>query len=261
MIRKYFYRASSMGNLMTEGRSKSEILGETAKKELAKVYAFSRAGITESIESKYLEKGHKREELGITYLSLKEKKLYNKNEARISNEWGITGLPDLYEGPNIRQAERIIDIKNAFSYISFLKSKTENLAKDRIWQAHTYMALTGAQTCDFAICCINAPIEMISDEKKRAFFKMNAESDNDEAFIKKSLEIERNMIFDMEEFMKEYPYAELETTRQGLQKDFVNIPWDERINIVSVERNELEIESIYARIPHWDIYIQNTFER
>ncbi len=260
MKRKYFYRASSMGNLMTEGRSKADLLGETCKKQLAQVYAFSRANITKPIESKYLEKGHKREEMGITYLSLKEKKLYNKNEARISNEWGLTGLPDLYEGESILKASRIIDIKNSFSYISFLESKTEKLAKDRIWQAHTYMALTGAEVCDFAICAINAPIEMISDEKKRKFFKMNPESDQDEAFVKVSLEIERNMIFDLEEFMKEYPFAELETIRQGLQKDFVNITWDERINIVSVERDNYEIERMKSMIPHWDNYIEQTFE-
>jgi hypothetical protein len=101
---------------------------------------------------------------------------------------------------------------------------------------------------------------MISDEKKRKFFKMNPESDQDEEFVKVSLEIERNMIFDLEEFMKEYPFAELETIRQGLQKDFVNIPWDERINIVSVERDNYEIERMKSMIPHWDNYILETFE-
>ncbi|WP_337902309.1 hypothetical protein, partial [Mesomycoplasma ovipneumoniae] len=73
------FRASSMGNLMTEGRSKDEILGETCKTELCKVYAQARAGINPQIESKYLEKGNKREEIGITYYALKTRQMHSKN--------------------------------------------------------------------------------------------------------------------------------------------------------------------------------------
>jgi hypothetical protein len=260
MSRKYYYRASSMGNLMTEARAKGETMGETAKKALANVYAFSTTGISKSIESKYFEKGHKREELGITYLSLHTKKFYKKNEERIKSSEGITGLPDLYEGESIYEAEAVIDIKNSWSYVTFLEAKTEALAKDRIWQGHTYNFLTGAKRCDFAIVCTNAPMEMIFDEKKRAFYKLNQPEEDDPAYILKCLEIERNMIVDMKEFLKEYPYAELETLRQKKDKDFVSVPREHRIFIKSVPRDEVAIQSMLLKVPEWDRYIEETFE-
>lgn len=257
---KMYYRASSMGNLMTEGRSKSELLGETCKKELAKTYAFNRYGITKPIKSKYLEKGNLNEEIGIDYLTKKTKRLFKKNEERIRNEeTQLTGLPDLYEGESIECAEIIIDIKNSWDYLTFLEAKTEKLPKDRVWQAHTYMALTGAQRCDFTIVCTNAPVKMVADEKRKAFFELGIDDEEDDRYIAKCLEIERNMIFDMDEFLKEYPFAELVTLRMGIRKDFVNIPWDERIITVSVERDEAAINSIYERVPYWNAYIENTF--
>jgi hypothetical protein len=254
------YRASSMGNLMTEGRSKAELLGATCKKELVKVYAYNRYGITKPVESKYFEKGHKNEELGITYLSKHLKTMFTKNEERIFKAQ-FTGLPDLYEGESIQNAERIIDIKNAWSYITFLEAKTEELAKDRIWQGHTYNYLTGAKQCDFAIVCTSAPPEMIKDEKRRAFFKMNEVDEESEAFIEKCLEIERNMIMDMDEYLEMYPHVELLTISMGLKNSFINIPWKERILIKTVERDEYEIGRMQNMIPHWDKYILNTIAK
>lgn len=251
-----YYRASSMGNLMTSGKGKD--LGDTCTSELAKVFAFNQYGITEDITSKYLEKGNANEEIGITYLSTKTKRLYRKNEERIRDEKNqLTGLPDLYEGESIDNAEVIIDIKNSWNYINFLKAKKGALSKDRVWQAHTYMALTGAKRCDFAIVCTNAPINMIEDEKRRAFFKSGLESDTDEKHIAKCIEIERNMIFDMDEFLSVYPHAELWTKQLNIP--FVNIPAKDRITIISVERDEEAIQAIYDRVPLWNEYIKTNF--
>lgn len=260
MKTKMYYRASLMSKLMTGARDKNEVLGKECKDALALTYAFNAYGITKPIESKYLEKGNANEDIGIDYLSLLTKKLYKKNETRIKNEdTQLTGLPDLYEGDSIEKAEEIIDIKNAWSFNTFLEAKTEKLAKDRIWQGHSYMALTGAKRCSFAIVCTNAPISMVMDEKRRAFFKMGVTDEEDPAFIAKCLEIERNMIFDLDEFLKEYPHAELRTLRENKRGTFVNIPREERIVIVPLERDETAIASIYAKVPLWNTYIENTF--
>lgn len=257
------FRASSMGNLMTEPRSKTEILGETCKTELCKVYAQARAGISPQIESKYLEKGNKREEIGITYYALKTRQMMTKNETRLRDNV-CTGLPDLFVGDTIETSTVIPDVKNSWDYISFLKTITSPIAKDRYWQGQTYMRLTGATEAHFAVCCINAPIEMVSDEKRRAFFKMGVSDEEDEGYVRKCLEIERSMIFDSVEYLKEYPFAdchhEIETVN-GVKrfKDFVNIPWNERIHIMKVQRNQADIDKIETMAPHWRDYIRKTF--
>ena len=257
-VNKIKFRASSMGNLQTDPRSKTELISETAKSELCKAYAFARAGIEDQIDSKYLEKGNKREELGITYYSRKMKAMYKKNEYRISDDV-CTGLPDLYIGESIENAEIIPDIKNAYSYTSFLKTITQPIAKDRYWQGQTYMRLTGAKEAHFVVCCINAPIEMISDERRGAMFKMGISDEDDPAYIEKCLKIERSMIMDMDEFLKEYPHAELYTRTHTDISTFVNIPWEERIHIMKVERNQFSIDEIEKKAPLWRTYIQETF--
>lgn len=262
-VDKLLFRASSMGNLMTSAKDKNEILGESCKTELCKVYAMARAGINPQIESKYLEKGNKREEIGITYYSLKTRQMHRKNETRIKDSV-CSGLPDLYIGESIEKATIIPDVKNSWDFISFLKTITTKLAKDRYWQGQTYMRLTGATEAHFAVCCINAPIEMVTDQKRRSFFKMGISDEEDEAYVKKCLEIERSMIFDSIEYLKEYPYADCAhkiITKDGVKQfeDFVNIPWTERIHIMKVDRNQSDIDKIEMMAPHWREYIQKTF--
>lgn len=257
-VDEILFRASSMGNLMTEGRSKTELIGETSKTELCKAYAFAKAGISDQIESKYLEKGNKREELGITYYAMLLNQNIRKNETRLKDSF-CTGLPDLFLGESIETAEIIPDIKNSWSYTGFLKTITQPIAKDRYWQGQTYMRLTGAKEAHFVVCCINAPIEMISDERFRAMRKLGISDEEDEGYIKKCLEIERSMIFDMKEFMKEYPYADLYTHRFGDPESFVNIPWQERIHVMKVMRNDFDIDQIERKAPIWREYIQKTF--
>jgi hypothetical protein len=253
------FRASSMGNLMTEPRSKSELVGETAKTELCKAFAFYRAGIQEQIESKYFEKGHKREELGITYYSAVLRQKLQKNETRLFDDV-CTGLPDLYMGKDIHSAEIIPDIKNAWSYVSYLKTITQPIAKDRYWQGQTYMRLTGAKEAHFVICCVNAPLEMIMDERRRAMFKMGISEEDDPAYIEKCLSIERSMIMDLAEFKKEYPYAELYSEAiKEVKESFINIPWEQRIHVMKVLRNDSDIKAIEDKAPIWRKYIQDTF--
>ena len=101
---------------------------------------------------------------------------------------------------------------------------------------------------------------MIQDEKRRAFYKLNQPDEDDPAYILKCLEIERNMIVNLTEFLKEYPYAELETLRQKKRSTFVDVPKEKRIFIKTVERDEVAIAKIKHRVPIWDNYIKETFE-
>lgn len=253
------FRASSMGNLQTGSRDKKEPFGDVCKKELCKAFAYYRAGIQEQIESKYFEKGHKREELGITYYSAVLRQKLQKNETRLFDDV-CTGLPDLYLGKDIHSAEIIPDIKNAWSYVSFLKTITKPIEKDRYWQGQTYMRLTGAKEAHFVVCCVNAPLEMIKDECRRAMYKMGVSEEDDPAYIEKCLSIERSMIMDMVEFKKEYPYAELYSEAiKEVKESFVSIPWEQRIHVMKVLRNDLDIKAIEDKAPHWRKYIQETF--
>jgi hypothetical protein len=70
----------------------------------------------------------------------------------------------------------------------------------------------------------------------------------DPIFIKKAQSIERNMIYDMEQFMRDYPDADLESHRTEWVYD---IPVQERIHEKIVEFDSGAIAKLEERVPMW----------
>ena len=107
-------RCSSIGNIMTEPKEKAAKdageLSKTAKTHLKNVYIQEKYGREKDIVTKQMQKGIEVEEESITLLSRFQKKMLVKNEERLNNDY-ITGLPDIYEGESIRNADSITDIK------------------------------------------------------------------------------------------------------------------------------------------------------
>ena len=67
----------------------------------------------------YLAEGNMSEEDSIDLFCRIEKKFYQKNTDRIKNDF-LSGTPDLYEGENVQNATRIIDIKSSWDIQTFL---------------------------------------------------------------------------------------------------------------------------------------------
>lgn len=219
-------RCSSIGNLMTEPKEKAAKdageLSKTAKNHLKEVYAKEKYGRSRDIVTKQMQKGTEVEEESITLLSRVLKKMLIKNEERLENEF-ITGLPDIFEGESIRNAESITDIKSSYDLFTFLSNIGGPLDRDYYWQLQGYMALTGAQKASIAYCLVNTPGHIIQGEKYRLLKNMNVISEESPEFILEALKIENNMTFD-------------------------DIPKEERVLIFDVYRNDSDIESIYEKV-------------
>jgi len=112
------FRCSGLGNLMVEPKLKSETLSETTKTYLREKYIFEKYKRSKFVESKYMTKGTEVEEESLTLLSIVTRKLYNKNEKLLWNDW-IIGTPDTYEGDTIENAITIIDIKSSWDIFTF----------------------------------------------------------------------------------------------------------------------------------------------
>lgn len=249
---KILFRCHRLGDLMTEPRSKSETLSETTKTYLKLLYRELTWDRKKQIESKYLRKGLETEEDCLTLLSLEKKLFLKKNEERLSNDF-ITGIPDTYEGKSVIGTEEGYDTKSAFDWTT-LPYKSDSADKKYVFQAHGYMALTGAKKWNIVHCLVNAPAEMIDDEKKRLSYKIKSlDVESSPEYIEQCKIVERNMIFDLGEFMNRYPYYDLANDKAEWSFD---IPRSQRIVVFPVFRDQEVIDSIYARILECRIWIR-----
>lgn len=133
MENKVLFRASSIGNLMTESRSKGEKLSKTAKTYIEKVFKENELGYIESISSRFLDKGIRMEDYAIQMAAevLNWDFVY-KNTERFYNDY-ITGEPD------ILTENLLADIKCSWNLGTFPLFDTELTNKMYFWQMQSYM--------------------------------------------------------------------------------------------------------------------------
>jgi hypothetical protein len=249
------FRASQLGKLMTDARTKTG-LSETTKSALLEVYVQQRYKRYKEISNKYIEKGLAVENDAIDMWRRERKQIVFKNEQMFQNQF-VKGTPDLLIIDDNDKCLNVPDIKSSWSIHTFMDAKQDDLSKDYYWQGQAYMWLTGAPTATFCFVLVNAPIEMINDEKYRLARRLNLiDPQGDPTFIKKAQSIERNMIYDMEQFMRDYPDADLESHRTEWVYD---IPVQERIHEKVVEFDEAAIAKLQERVPMWREYL-NTLD-
>jgi len=207
------FRASSIGNLMVESRSKSEVLSETAKTYIQKVFKENELGIYEEINSKYLTKGIENEDIAIQMAS----EAFNwdfvvKNTERFTNDY-ITGEPDILTD------SLLADVKCSWSAKSFPMFDTELKNKLYFWQMQSYMFLTGYNTSELVYCLTNTPFEIVEDEVRREHWKAN--------LIEEDLDL-----------------------REAVQQmhNFDHLPLELRVKRFIIERDEKAIEKIKERV-------------
>jgi hypothetical protein len=210
------FRCSSLGALMTEARSKSGQLSETCKSELIKVFINEKYGRSKNIQNKYLEKGISQEEESITLYSKFKKNYFVNNKARMSNDF-ITGEWDILKN------DIVTDIKTSWDIFSFFKSKNDSLNKDYYYQLHGYMSLTGAKSATLVYCLVNTPLNLIEQEKKSIWYKMDCPDNDSPEYVAACEEIELRSIYE-------------------------DIPVNERVFEIEIERNEEIIEAINKRV-------------
>ena len=165
------FRCSSLGRLMTEPRSKSESLSETAKALCLELFIEKKYGRRKYFDSKYMVKGREVEENGITAYNVHVIKTtgeyveINKNTERRTNDF-ITGEPDII-------TPKLADIKSSWDIFTFWDSKTKALNKDYFWQLHGYMMLFGHDEADLVYTLQNTPEEIVKREARFRVCKDN----------------------------------------------------------------------------------------
>ena len=167
MENKILFRASSIGHLMTDSRTKNEILGKTAKSYIEKLFKENEFGYVESISSKYLDKGIQMEDVGIQMASeVLGWDFVVKNTERFNNDF-ITGEPDILTD------NLLADIKCSFNLGTFPMWDIEITNKMYYWQMQSYMMLTNKETSELVYVLTNTPFEIVEDEVRREHWKLH----------------------------------------------------------------------------------------
>ena len=160
------WHPSSIGNLMTTAKAKSEILSETAKtyiKKKAKEHYF---GFSSSITTKPMIKGKDWEEESIALVNQVRGSFYIKNKERFENEF-LTGEPDII------LENTIIDVKTSWSLETWPATPGEGVNKDYMWQIFAYCWLLDKQEAELIYCMIDTDDLLLGDWDNRSIHKVS----------------------------------------------------------------------------------------
>lgn len=153
-------RCSRLGDLMTDARSKSQPLSETAKSYIKEVAYCNFFGIEKDISTKEMTKGIECEQDSIDLLNLVEFENYKKSTESGNNGW-LTGHPDILTN------DLVIDIKTSWSFYTFpmLQEEADKIVSSAKyeWQLRGYMMLFEKETAKIIFCLVDTPDELLSD--------------------------------------------------------------------------------------------------
>ena len=147
-------RATQVSALLTQPRSKSETISETAKSMIEAVALKDLYGIEESFESKYTDKGLMMEATAIELVNRLLFGEYKKNEER-ANNGRFAGTPDVVWGKEIR------DVKCSWSAQTFpwtIEAALKQIKKGGYEeQVRTYMMLFDCDVAYIDFCLLSTP--------------------------------------------------------------------------------------------------------
>jgi hypothetical protein len=179
--------------ILKRENSKKVILSDTCIGFLMEHYSWVTQGmvsITKEMDIEQFQKGRITEQECLLLLSIVDETIYEKNEERVYNDF-LSGIPDVYLGPEIMQATKIFDTKSSWDYPGFLKkiNTPVTIANER--QIQGYCDITGAGEGYIADCLVNMPQSIVNDYKRRLLYKMDTVTDQDPAYLE-ALEVLMN---------------------------------------------------------------------
>jgi len=152
-------RASASGKIMTNARSKSELLSETTKTYVKEWLIEKIYGIRKEIKSKYLTKGLQLEDTAIDKaIEWLDLPFTLKNEKFFEDEF-FCGTPDLIVN------DVVYDIKCSWDAFTFPLFENEIPNKDYFYQLQVYMHLTGCKKAVLTYVLLNTPEELTYEDK------------------------------------------------------------------------------------------------
>lgn len=155
---------------LTAKRDAPPQLSKTAKSEVEKIWRLNKKGFWEDLENKYLMKGLFNEIDGIDLVSKAHGSFYNKNDERKYKN-NITGECDIID---VKDGKRIvIDVKSSWNPRTFMDGE---LSKIYEYQLRCYMYLYDAEEAYLCYCLTDAPEHLVTNEKKKQWYKFYSDS-------------------------------------------------------------------------------------
>lgn len=157
-------RCSSLGKIMTEPRSKAELLSEGAKTAIETIAAQAIFGVEFEVDSKQLMKGRLCEDDAIALLcEVRGIPLMTKNAERKRNDV-LTGEADLIG------SDRGHDLKCSWSVATFPLIESACYDKLYEWQMRGYMMLWDKDLWEVNYALVNTPEHLIGYEPQSMHF-------------------------------------------------------------------------------------------
>jgi hypothetical protein len=225
----WLVRPSEMGGLMTQGRKKDELFGDTAMKIIQKNVLFHKFGIEEPrVMTKEMDKGIFNEAQNLElaarvygWLDVDSKEI----KKRYVNEYFI-GEPDHCKS-------KLVDIKSSFSSMTFpWFGNPEN--KSYEYQLQAYMDLTGHNEAELVYVLSNHPEHIVRNEIKRLTYYYA-----DRPF-------EFNNIESIEDLWTLAEEKATEIVNRESMVDF--IPEEKRVRKFTIKRNNQLIDEMHQRV-------------
>jgi len=219
-------------------------LPQTAQSVLRDVYREVTSNRRFVFTNKFVRKGNDEEESAITVLSRKiGMPLFKYKGERKFNEF-FQGLPDCVP-PKLDTG---FDTKCSFGYDTFPWADDE-LDSIYTWQNLVYMDLFGKDRWITAKCLVNCNERLLMNEVNKWYYAMNMPDDDDPDWIDMKKTIEKNMIFDMDRFLNNYPhYSMLQYDRDEWYAEGNDIPEEKRCILFVTERNEDKLAEARERV-------------
>jgi hypothetical protein len=152
-------RCSSISKIMTNPRTKGEEWSETAKTAMLESARERMFGVSKSLDNMpMIEKGKLCEDEGIALYNnvfLYDLKKVESSERRSNGI--ITGEPDLIAATSGKG----VDIKIAWSLLTFPLTEDQAGKKEYEWQARGYMCLFDLPVWEIAYCAVNTPEQLL----------------------------------------------------------------------------------------------------
>jgi len=219
-MKQFKIRCSAIGSIMSNARSKTEILSKTCTSYLdlwIKEQLYERR---KEIKGKFLDKGNIMEQ---DALDLVAKKLgigiLEKNEKHYEDDF-FTGTPDAIPG------QCVVDTKCSWDFSTFplLQEGIEN--KDYAAQLQGYMRLTGKKSAKLVYCLLDTPMHLI---KREAYYYCinNGWDELQDKILKEHID----------------------------RMTYANIPENLKYKSFDLERDDAYIESVIERVKECRKYI------
>jgi len=191
------------------------------------------------LNNKYLEKGSLQEHDAISDLRDYEKLTGNSIYMEKNGFWKSNGHTNGTE--DVVTDDHVWDTKCSFDLKSF--DETDSPTTDNMWQMKDYCWRNNKESGYVAYVLVNNPLHQLTNERTRMFYAMGNPDDDNEDWIEALCQLERNVIFDIPKFQKDYPNY----TFVNKELNFT-IPLQFRVKKFKVEVTEEDILNIKLRV-------------